>query len=119
MLRAAQTAAEGEVWVIFQPHTTNRTAALLAEFSRSFSDADHALVLPIYLPSGREAAARSIRSEDLVAAINAHGHADARFIESFEAAIEAVRGARPADLVLTMGAGDVTRLSDRLVEALA
>ena len=50
----------GEVWVIFQPHTTHRTAALLDEFARAFGDARHALILPIYLPSGRETAARYV-----------------------------------------------------------
>ena len=58
VLRAARAAAEGEVWIVFQPHTTNRTAALLDQFGEAFADAQHVLVLPIYLPSGREAAAR-------------------------------------------------------------
>jgi UDP-N-acetylmuramate--alanine ligase len=119
VLRAARAIAEGEVWVVFQPHTTNRTAALLAEFASSFGDANHALILPIYRPSGREAAGRAVASVDLVQAIRAQRHADVRLAESFETALEAiVRGAKPGDLVLTMGAGDVTLLSDRLVEAL-
>jgi UDP-N-acetylmuramate--alanine ligase len=119
VLRAAKTVAEGEVWVVFQPHTTNRTAALLDQFAASFDDADHALILPIYRPSGREAMARAVTSADVVQAIERHGHRDARFAESFEVALEAVyRGAKPGDLVVTMGAGDVTVLSDRLVEAL-
>jgi UDP-N-acetylmuramate--alanine ligase len=120
VLRAAAEVVEGEVWVIFQPHTTNRTSALLEEFAGAFGDADHALILPIFRPSGRETAPRAVTSSDLVAGIAAAGHPDARLVESFEAAEEAVvSGARPGDLVLTMGAGDVTVLSDRLVKALA
>jgi UDP-N-acetylmuramate--alanine ligase len=119
VLGAARGVAEGAVWVVFQPHTTNRTAALLAEFAVAFGDAQHVLILPIYRPSGREAAARPVTSEDLVAQIRAAGHTDARFVEAFDAAEAAiVSGAKPGDLVLTMGAGDVTRLSDRLVKVL-
>jgi UDP-N-acetylmuramate--alanine ligase len=120
VLRAAQASAEGDVWVVFQPHTTNRTAALLAEFGGSFADADHVLVLPIYLPSGRESAARAVTSTDLVERIKAAGRADVVEVGAFETAVEVVgKRAKPGDLVLTMGAGNVTRLSDMLVEALA
>jgi UDP-N-acetylmuramate--alanine ligase len=111
--------AEGEVWVVFQPHTTNRTAALLDEFGAAFGDARHALILPIYRPSGREVAARPVTSEDVVNRIQANGHLDARAVSGFEEAqILILAGAKAGDLVLTMGAGDVTLLSDRLVEAL-
>ncbi|HEY0580986.1 MAG TPA: UDP-N-acetylmuramate--L-alanine ligase [Chloroflexota bacterium] len=120
VLRAAAATAEGDVWVVFQPHTTNRTAALFDDFLKSFGDARHALVLPIYRPSGREVAARPVTAQDVVAGIRATGHADARFVESFDAALAVVVAeARPGDLVITMGAGDVTQLADRLVEALA
>jgi UDP-N-acetylmuramate--alanine ligase len=119
VLRAASTVAEGDVWVIFQPHTTHRTAALLDQFAAAFGDARHALILPIYRPSGRELAARPVASSDLVAAIRARGHPDVRCVESFEAVERAVLGqAKPGDLVITMGAGDVTLLSQRLAEAL-
>ena len=119
VLRAAAAAAEGDVWVLFQPHTTNRTAALLDDFGRSFGQAQHALILPIYLPSGREAAARPVTSQDVVAAIQRTGHPDARAVASFDAALkDIVAGAKPGDIVLTMGAGDVTLLSDRLVHTL-
>jgi len=120
VLRAAAAATEGEVWVVFQPHTTNRTAALLEDFGRSFGQAQHALILPIYLPSGREdpGTQRPVTSADVVEAIRRSGHADARSVASFDEA-EAVllAGAQPGDIVLTMGAGDVTRLADRLLEA--
>jgi UDP-N-acetylmuramate--alanine ligase len=119
VLRAASAAVDGDVWVVFQPHTTNRTANLLEQFAAAFGDAMHALILPIYRPSGRELAGRPVTAEDVVAAIRATGHPDARFVESFndaEAAI--VDGAKAGDLVVTMGAGDITLLSDRLVKAL-
>jgi UDP-N-acetylmuramate--alanine ligase len=119
VLRAAAATTEGEVWVVFQPHTTNRTAALLEDFGSAFDDAQHALVLPIYRPSGRELKARPVRAEDLVERIRRRGHPDARYVDSFAAAEDAVvESARPGDLLLTMGAGDVTLLADRLLIAL-
>ncbi|MBV9597691.1 MAG: UDP-N-acetylmuramate--L-alanine ligase [Chloroflexi bacterium] len=120
VLRAAQSVAEGQVWVVFQPHTTNRTWALFDEFAAAFSAADHALILPIYRPSGRETAGRDVSSEDLVAAIRRTGHADARYVKTFAEARQAVTsGAMAGDLVLTMGAGDVTLLSTDLLDALS
>jgi UDP-N-acetylmuramate--alanine ligase len=105
---------------VFQPHTTNRTYALFDEFAASFGEADHALILPIYQPAGREVFARDVTSKALVEAIHAHGHPDARLVETFEEAMRAVvSGARQNDVVITMGAGDVTLLSDRLLEALS
>jgi UDP-N-acetylmuramate--alanine ligase len=115
-LRAARSAAAGRVWVVFQPHTTHRTAALLDEFGGAFAAADHALILPIYRPSGRETAPRPVTSADLVAGMRRAGHPDARVVGSFEEARQLLRAeARPGDLVVTMGAGDVTRLADELV----
>jgi UDP-N-acetylmuramate--alanine ligase len=119
VLRAARQVAEGDVWVVFQPHTVHRTWALFDEFSQAFDAAQHALVLPIYRPSGRETDSPSVTAEALVHEIRWRGHADARFVDGFAAATQAVvEGTRPGDLVLTMGAGDVTRLSGQLVEAL-
>jgi UDP-N-acetylmuramate--alanine ligase len=119
VLRAARTVAEGKVWVVFQPHTVHRTSALFDEFVSAFDGADHALVLPIYRPSGRETPGPTVTAESLVEAVRRRGHPDARYVDGFDSACEAVvGGARPGDLVLTMGAGDVTRLSGQLVEAL-
>jgi UDP-N-acetylmuramate--alanine ligase len=118
VLRAARSVAQGQVWVVFQPHTTNRTWALFNEFTSAFGAADHALILPIYRPSGREVAAREVSSEELVAAMQRAGHPDARCVKTFQEAVTWVTSAaRPGDLVLTMGAGDVTLLAGQLLEA--
>jgi UDP-N-acetylmuramate--alanine ligase len=119
VLRTARAVAERDLWVVFQPHTTNRTAALLDDFAASFGSAQHALILPIYQPSGRETAARAVTSKELVVRIQQTGHPDARFMDTFHAAEAAVLAeAKSGDLVVTMGAGDVTLLSDRLVQVL-
>ncbi|MBI2756520.1 MAG: UDP-N-acetylmuramate--L-alanine ligase [Chloroflexi bacterium] len=119
VLAAARDATEGALWAVFQPHTSNRTAALFEDFSRCFGSADHAILLPIYRPSGRETDARPVTSEDLAAAASALGHPDVRVASTFDEARDMVAaGARPGDLVLVMGAGDVTRLAADLVPAL-
>jgi UDP-N-acetylmuramate--alanine ligase len=119
VLRSARSIAEGDVWVVFQPHTTHRTASLFEEFTRCFADADHALILPTFRPSGRDQDGPNVGSEQLTDGIRGRDHVDVRYVESFDAATHHItRGARPGDLVLTMGAGDVTQLADRLVEAL-
>lgn len=117
-LQAARSVrASGKVWVVFQPHTSNRTAALFAEFAGAFDAADHALLLPIYRPSGRETVAREVTSKELVEAARARGHASIRHAETFDDAERLLlEGVQAGDLVLTMGAGDVTHLSDRLVQ---
>lgn len=120
-LRALRHAwpGKGQVWAIFQPHTSNRTHALLADFARSFWDADHVLVLPIYRPSGRETEARIVSSADLVERLRANGHPDTRLVETFDEALATIRaGVVAGDAVITMGAGDVTVLSDRVVRCL-
>jgi UDP-N-acetylmuramate--alanine ligase len=116
-LAAARTRTSGQLWCVFQPHTYHRTASLFDGFAASFDEADRVLVLPIYSPAGREQPIPEVTSERLVEAMR---HRDARYVASFDEAAEAVEaGARPGDLVMTVGAGDVTLLAPRLVERLA
>jgi UDP-N-acetylmuramate--alanine ligase len=119
VLSTARTVAEGEVWIVFQPHTSHRTWSLFEDFVGCFDAADHVLLLPIYRPAGRDEEGPQVTSGDLAEAIARHGQRDVRYVESFAAARGAIVGdAQPGDLVLTMGAGDVTRLADQLLEAL-
>ena len=103
---------------VFQPHTTHRTAALLDEFAAAFGDADRVLLAPIYRPTGREAEEASVTSSDLAARM---GHSDARAVESLDAAFDVLTAEelRPETLILTLGAGDITTLADRLAAHLS
>jgi UDP-N-acetylmuramate--alanine ligase len=113
-LRAAREAHDGPIWAVFQPHTTNRTAALLDDFAAAFGDADHVLITPIYRPPGREVAPAAVTSEDLAARMD---HPDTRSVPSFGAALAALEPAlRPGTLVVILGAGDVATLADRLAD---
>ncbi len=108
-LRAARlVAGEGRLVVGFQPHLYSRTAAFAAEFGAALGLADEVVVLDVY-------AAR----EDPVAGVTGQLVADAvplppervRFVpERSAVAGELARRARPGDLVITMGAGDVTTI---------
>jgi UDP-N-acetylmuramate--alanine ligase len=121
VLRAARerAAPSASVWAIFQPHSANRTVTLIDGFARAFGDADHALILPIYRPYGREPGATAVPDTAIVDRVRAAGHPDVRLARTFEDAVTIVLdGVRPGDLVLTLGAGDVTTLSDELVAAL-
>jgi UDP-N-acetylmuramate--alanine ligase len=117
-LRAARTVAgSGRVLVAFQPHLYSRTVAFAADFGAALGLADEVVVLDVY-------AAR----EDPVDGVSGALVADAvplppdrvRFEPDRSAvAGELARRARPGDLVVTMGAGDVTALGPDILAALA
>lgn len=107
-LRTARTMTEGRIICAFQPHTYTRTRALRADFIDALRLCDLCLIPPIY--AARERDDGSISSADLAA-----GVPGALAPESLEACARIIRGhVRPGDLVLTVGAGDVTGLWDLL-----
>ncbi len=118
-VRAALAAARDRypgrrVWAVFQPHTYSRTRALLVEFAASFADADRIVVLEIY--AARETDSLGIGARDLVArlpegALLATGPEDA--------AHRLAALVAPGDVVLTLGAGDVTTTGPRLLQLLS
>jgi UDP-N-acetylmuramate--alanine ligase len=111
-----QVAGHGRLLVVFQPHLYSRTRDFAAEFGQALGLADEVVVMDVY-------AAR----EDPVPGVSGALVADAvplppervAFVPSWSAAADAVRArARPGDLVLTVGAGDVTMLAGELLELL-
>ncbi len=107
------------LWVIFQPHQHSRTRFLLEDFARSFGQADHLLVPDIYFVRDSEADQARISSSHLVDRVRANG-CDALYLPSHEEIVDHVMThARAGDVVLTMGAGDVWKISDELVRRLA
>jgi UDP-N-acetylmuramate--alanine ligase len=103
--------------VVFQPHRYTRTQALFDEFTRSFYRSDTLLVLPIYAASERPI--EGVDSRALCDGIRAHGHKDVRFAEDMDDALAQLNALiAPGDVVLTLGAGNIYRLGERLVEQL-
>ena len=116
-LRAARDIADGtqgRVIAVFQPHLFSRTRIFAGEFGAALGLADEAIVLDVY--AAREDPEPGVTGQLIVDAVPA-GHA--RFVpdqDRVAAVIDAI--AEPGDLVLTMGAGDITALGPRLVETL-
>ncbi|MBI5062729.1 MAG: UDP-N-acetylmuramate--L-alanine ligase, partial [Desulfatitalea sp.] len=103
--------------VVFQPHRLSRTKALFDDFARSFYQCDVLLVLPIYAASERPI--EGVESRTLCDSIRARGHKDVRYVEDMDAALEHLTELlEPGDVVLTLGAGNVYRLGERLVARL-
>lgn len=107
--------SDKRVVVIFQPHRYSRTKALFDEFTRSFYQSDSLILLPIYAAS--ETPIEGVDSETLALGIRNHGHKDVLFAPDFDACLKMVADRiRPGDLVLTLGAGNVYTLGDRLLD---
>lgn len=111
-LRAARERfPERRVWAVWQPHTYSRTKALLEAFATAFDDADRVIVLPIY--PARETDTMGVQSADVVTEME---HRNAVVANSMEEALEELKGAvRPADVVLTLGAGDGDWVGEQLL----
>lgn len=100
--------APRRLMVIFQPHLYSRTKLLFREFTGSFSQADEVLILPIY--AAREPRDLAISSRTLAAAIP-----QATYVPNFSSAIRRISAlANRDDLILTLGAGDVFVLGQKL-----
>lgn len=111
-LRAARERHGGRIIVVFQPHTTNRTAKLLADFVSAFDNADRVVLVPIYQPAGRERQGLPVSSEDLAVRMPPHL---IRLVSGLDEAMDVLKEeVAPGDLVITMGAGDVNKIGPEL-----
>lgn len=120
LLHAARpVAGEGRLLVLFQPHLYSRTRIFADRFAAALALADEVVVTGIYKARedvDPEVSARTIT--DLLPETSTGGQV--REIEDrHEAAAAIAAAARPGDLVLTVGAGDVTELAPEILEALA
>ena len=117
-LSAAKNAAAGRrKVVVFQPHRYSRTKELMDDFVVAFNNADVLFLLDIYAAS--EAPIDGITAEVLAENIRRYGHRSVTYIGDIDNAAEkVVPELESGDLVITLGAGSVTRLSDEIVERL-
>jgi UDP-N-acetylmuramate--alanine ligase len=114
---AAAASSGRRVVVLFQPHRYTRTAHQMDEFSRAFYSADAVLVTDIYAAS--EDPIPGVTAEALAALVAAHGHKHVEYVGSLDAAVDRLAAlARPGDLVLTLGAGNVFRAGEELLKRL-
>ena len=116
-LAGARKAFGRRLVVAFQPHRYSRTRDLFQEFATAFNDADVLLVTSIY--AAGEDPLPGVSSNKLVEAIAAHGHRDVTLVEKRADLAEALAArVRPGDLVLTLGAGDITHTCPELLARL-
>ncbi|HEY8475266.1 MAG TPA: UDP-N-acetylmuramate--L-alanine ligase [Chloroflexota bacterium] len=115
-LEAARRGYPGRLRVVFQSHTTHRTARFLDEFAEALTVADEVVLVPIYRPVGREGEAADVTHEDLARRIRERPTRVASSLEEAERLL--LEDLRPGDVVVTMGAGDVDRVGDRLLSRL-
>ncbi len=117
-LGAARLGPWRRVIAVFQPHLFSRTLALRAEFGGAFGDADVVVVTDVY--AAREAPVPGVTGKIISDAvcISLFGRTVAYVPERRELLAYLAARARPGDLVLTLGAGDIATLADELLEAL-
>jgi UDP-N-acetylmuramate--alanine ligase len=117
-LSAARIGAPNRrIVVLFQPHRFTRTADLMDEFASAFNNADVLLVSDIYAAS--ETPIEGITAEVLTNRIKSYGHKSAEYVGSIEGSAEILRDTvREGDLVITLGAGTVTRIGDQVLKLL-
>jgi UDP-N-acetylmuramate--alanine ligase len=116
-LLGAREAFGRRVVCVFQPHRFTRTRDLMKEFATAFNDADVLLLTDIY--AAGEDPVPGATAAALAEAIRACGHRDVTLVPRPELARAARARVRRGDIVLTLGAGDVTQVGPELLGLLA
>ena len=120
VLKAARMAVEergGKIHAVMQPHRFSRLQDLFDEFATCFDDADSVLIADVYAAS--ETPIEGIDKEHLVESIMQHGHKDAACLSSPHDLAELISNkAESGDMVIFLGAGDITKWAYALPEEL-
>lgn len=114
-LKAARTGWKNRrIIAVFQPHLYSRTRDFCEEFSESFQDADAVVITSIY--PAREEPIPGITGKLIADRATEKGHPDVRFISEKNDVIDHVADtAKPGDIIITLGAGDVWDISERII----
>ena len=115
-LKAAKNIDHNDMWCVFQPHTYTRTLALFDEFPAAFEIADKVILAEIY--AAREKNIHKISSKSLVKEIKKrYPEKDVYYFKDLhEIANFVYNNVEPNDMVLTMGAGDVYKVGEEILE---
>jgi UDP-N-acetylmuramate--alanine ligase len=117
VLSAAREGAQGRVIALVQPHRFTRLHDLMDDFQGAFNDADVVLVAPVY--AAGEQPIEGVDSHALVAGLKERGHRAARAVASLEEACEVLRDvAARGDMVICLGAGDITKWAAGLADGI-
>jgi UDP-N-acetylmuramate--alanine ligase len=117
-LAAAKSAGYERVWVVFQPHRYSRTAALGEDFGGAFDDADGVVLMDVY--SAGEAPIPGVSGKTVVDSLlrKRPRKRVAYFPHRADVAGYVAASVRSGDLVMTMGAGDVTAMGPEIMRAM-
>ena len=117
VLAAAREGAKGRVLAVVQPHRFTRLRDLMADFQTAFNDADAVYVAPVY--AAGETPIDGIDAAALAAGLLAAGHRLAVTVTGDDdLANQLANDARPGDMVVCLGAGDITRWAAGLAAAI-
>ena len=116
-IQAAISSYRRRTFVLFQPHRYTRTRDVAAEFAGCFDGAHKVFVSDIY-PAGEKPIA-GVGAHTIIDRVREHGGVDIEHTPSFREMVDRVAAeARDGDLVITMGAGDITRVGEMVLAAL-
>src|SRR3954463_1469467 len=117
VLAAAREGADGRVIAVMQPHRYTRLQSLMDDFQSAFNDADVVFVTPVY-PAGEEPI-EGVDSSALADGLRAHGHRMVRAIGDLKELSRDLRDlAAEGDMVICMGAGDITKWAAALPDGI-
>jgi len=118
VLSAAREGAQGRVIAVVQPHRFTRLQSLMAEFQTAFNDADMVIVAPVY--AAGEAPIEGVDAEALATGLKRAGH---RLVTTTtgadDLAVQLAGTIQPGDMVVCLGAGDITKWAAGLAPAIA
>ncbi|WP_449471346.1 UDP-N-acetylmuramate--L-alanine ligase [Sphingobium chungangianum] len=118
VLAAAREGAKGRVIAVVQPHRYTRLRDLMDEFQQAFNDADIVYAAPVY-PAG-EQPIEGVDSAELVAGLKRRGHRHAATVEGADDLARVIADDLQADdMVICLGAGDITKWAAGLATAVA
>jgi UDP-N-acetylmuramate--alanine ligase len=118
VLRAARESTKGQVIAVMQPHRFTRLHSLFEQFSTCFNDADTVIVAPVY--AAGEAPIAGADRDSLVQGLRARGHRQVIALEGPQELARIVRRlAFPGDMVVCLGAGNITQWAYALPGELA
>jgi UDP-N-acetylmuramate--alanine ligase len=117
VLSAAREGAEGRVIAVVQPHRYSRLHSLMDEFQVAFNDADIVMVAPVY--AAGEEPIDGVDNNALVEGLKARGHRAVGTVDDVQDACRQLRDiAAPGDMVICLGAGDITKWAGTLADGI-
>ncbi len=118
VLAAAREGAKGRVIAVVQPHRYTRLRDLMSEFQAAFNDADAVIVAPVY--AAGEAPIDGVSADALAKGLKRSGH---RLVSTTtgadDLAVQLAAMAKSGDMVICLGAGDITKWAAGLATAIA